>query len=937
VQPGTLQNYFRRGNGGGSTLLDLQWAKGIIAAVLIGSVAVVFWQQILGFAVFIGESDRLNSYLNIRLAEYDALKEYGRVPTWNANMFGGFSLAGLHWMNPGTDPIAYILQLLPRNEVFRALGFISILLVLAACCTSFLYIRDVTGADGPALVGGLAYGFSVFSLHRSAQVDNAELTVVLIPLGLLALRRAQPANLMRPMIGLTLVMTALAFWGFLQEAAYAFLFFGCYALYRGFTLRRMSWNAAWAPIVVIAAACMVALVFSAPRLLNVQQEFLSLARTTELHYYDYSQILRFFHEGFYGRYFEEGHLLGHGMNLHEGLQLVSSTALVIFVCLGIIRPRSRSETIAAIAFFALFAATLPASDLIYGLARRFLPNLFLFSPSLNFFKVLFYGTWCLLIVLTLIRVEPYLRIGARLRRLTPIAPRPADTSFHLFTVIMALFAIVVYEGTYLVYRLFGRADFTHTRLSILVLLPLCTLFAVYLAELKDLPIHSRARDILGRRLPILMVVLAGGIAYLINGPLLDSIISRNAVKIILLHNAIMPTVLLRVCLTAFLLCGLMVAVIFAKAKTFSIQSAACILVGVFVLVETLTYAHFKVNGPQTWTYPVPFRMFNYFNVPPSVMQPPGDAKLTEFHQSFDIENSRIAVFSDDCAFPGTKIPHVAGFWNARTIGGYGTGVSKRLAMLPWPKGVQTLRTIDFTSTRSLDASVFSLLAFLNVRYFLVLTPDVYFNVATRDLPAHCDKQDFAIGNKIYPLQKRDIAGISFRYLENPVKPLPRHFLVGQVIGSQEPPIPLATLPKSPTNSGIRLFERQTNDLTHTSFAERCFAGMRQFDASGDLSVSYRGDVIDVRVTPSAQERFLVLSESYNPQWRVYAGDTRTETIPTNLVMNGVLIPAGLDRVSLRFEPFSSQRWAQILILIALFGFLILTVTLWRAQDRWKPA
>lgn len=75
MQRGTLQNYFSRGNGGGSTLLDLHWGKAIIAVLLIGSVAAVFWQQILGFAVFIGESDRLNSYLNIRLAEYDALKE----------------------------------------------------------------------------------------------------------------------------------------------------------------------------------------------------------------------------------------------------------------------------------------------------------------------------------------------------------------------------------------------------------------------------------------------------------------------------------------------------------------------------------------------------------------------------------------------------------------------------------------------------------------------------------------------------------------------------------------------------------------------------------------------------------------------------------------------------------------------------------------------
>jgi hypothetical protein len=36
----------------------------VVLAVLIGGVAIVFWQQIVGAAVFIGESDRLNTYLN---------------------------------------------------------------------------------------------------------------------------------------------------------------------------------------------------------------------------------------------------------------------------------------------------------------------------------------------------------------------------------------------------------------------------------------------------------------------------------------------------------------------------------------------------------------------------------------------------------------------------------------------------------------------------------------------------------------------------------------------------------------------------------------------------------------------------------------------------------------------------------------------------------
>jgi hypothetical protein len=56
----------------------------------VGGVAFVFWQQPLGAAVFIGESDRLSSYLSMWLAEYDVLRTYLRVPAWNATMFAGF-------------------------------------------------------------------------------------------------------------------------------------------------------------------------------------------------------------------------------------------------------------------------------------------------------------------------------------------------------------------------------------------------------------------------------------------------------------------------------------------------------------------------------------------------------------------------------------------------------------------------------------------------------------------------------------------------------------------------------------------------------------------------------------------------------------------------------------------------------------------------------
>ena len=905
------------------------WPKAVMVLLLAAAVTVVFWQQIAGLAVFIGESDRLNSYLNIRLAEYDALKAFGRVPAWNSSMFGGFSMAALHWMNPGTDPIAPLLQVLPRSEVFIALGYVSIALVLAACVTAFFYILDVTGAWGPSGVGALAYGMSVFSLHRAAQVDNAELTVVLLPLGLLALRHVRSDRLLGPMIGLTALLTALAYWGFLQEVAYAYIFIGCYALYRAAVLKR-SGHSPWAPLAVMATAAIVALVFSAPRLITIQQEFLSLERSHDFQFYGYPQILRFFHEGIYGRYFEEGRLLHNSMNSHEGLQLVSSSAFILFVCLGIMRPRTWVELAGAIGFFALFAAILPSSSLLLWFVHLVIPNPLPLPLSQVAGKIEVAALFLLLLVFALRRVEPYLRIGAGLQRFLPKAPRPSDTSFHLYALVVILGVILVREGAYVVWRVFGRADFTHMRLSILAILPLCTLFAVYLAELKDLPIRDEARGGIGMRLAVIFAVAAGIVAYLINGPFL-ALVPRDLLHLHLLDsNQVMTSVVLAVLLTAGLLGGVAVAVLVARPATFDIRAAAMVMVGAFVIVEVLTYAHFKVGGPQTWTFPDPFRNFNYLNVIPSILRPPNSAKVTAFRKAMETDSYRMVIVNDAFRMRATNVPHFAEFWEGRTIGGYGTGVSRRLAILPWPKNTRSLRTIDFGSVRDLDELVFPLLAFLNVKYLLVLTPDIYFDVVTRGLSGEEDKSFVTIGGRNYPLQTTDVGGVPFHYIVNPVKPLPRQFMVHKVIGSEAPPAIADPMELAAPKKGIRIFADQVDDLTQSSFVEGRFVGATEtFDASGPLMVFYHGDVIDIRVAPSAQERFVVLTENYNSQWRVYAGDKRSATTPTNIVMNGVLIPPGLDHVILRFEPFSAQPLAKMVMGLAMLAFVAFVVMLWR--------
>ena len=872
-------------------------------------VAYIFWTQMSGSAVFIGESDRLNSYLNIRLAEYDALHAYGRVPTWNPSMFGGFSMAALHWMNPGKDPVPYLLQFFPRSEVFQVLGYLPIILVFTACATAYFYIRDITGEKLAASVGALGYGLSVFSLHRASQVDNAHLTVVLIPVAMLAIRRARPQVFLGPFVGLTTTLAILAYWGFLQEVAYAFIAFGVYALYRSAALNRKGRWHSFAPIAVFSSAAFIALLFAAPRLITIANNFSLLGRGDVLNNDDYGQIFRFFHEGIYGRYFEEAVSLGNEINLSEGLQLVSSSALSIFVFLNMTRPATWPQAVAATFFFAIFAGLLPTMGILYPRMGKDAPM----SPE--FINFLTYGVVCLGLMIMSLKFRGALQAAKS---------RPADTTYHMFALVFVLFLVVMPEGKDLMAELFLRIDFTHSRVSILAVLPLCTLFSVFLVELS-----SCARRCASTASPTTAIGLAvaitvtGGIAYWLQSASFKEWAPGTATPLLLLNRPALPTTAISTLVIAGLISCLIVASLLFVRVWPSVGLLASLAVGTFVVIQTVGYADLKVAGPQTWTYPVPFRMFNYFNAPKFALRPPDESQLAEFRKAFDVDDFRMVVLSDDPKFLGIRISHLTAFWGARTIGGYGAGVDKRLVSLPWSKNVQTLRTIDFRTFRDLTPAMFPLLAFLNVKYLIILTPAVYFNVPT-DAKA-TGPQDLRIGGKPYPLQTANIGGVTFSYVENPVKVLPRQFMVAQIAGVAAWPKPLSPLPMPHGNSKLRILEGQTDNLTRTSFVEGLSVGkIEQFDTSGPLSVAYRGDVITIDVEPSEKRRFVVLNQTYHPAWRVFAGGATYDAYPTNLVMTGILIGPKIGHVELKFVPFSTRWRAAALMFSALccFGLFV---------------
>jgi hypothetical protein len=388
-------------------------------------------------------------------------------------------------------------------------------------------------------------------------------------------------------------------------------------------------------------------------------------------------------------------------------------------------------------------------------------------------------------------------------------------------------------------------------------------------------------------------------------------------------------------LTAVILVAVLAAVFRPPSPAFDGRIAAMIVVATFALVETVTYAHFKVNGPQNWTYPVPFGSLSYMDVPPSMMRPPGQDKLKAFADKVEVENFRSILVSERSFYAGVLTPHISQFWRARMVGGYGTGTPERLADLPWPEGVSTLRTIDLRWGVAINPYLLSL---LNVKYLVFVTPDLYFNAASKD----ANQLTGTLRAAGIPTQVANIDGISFGLIANPATPLPRHFLVENVTGVSETPRlegdalearpQLAT--ESQNSAASPPLREQVNRLASHSLVED-FRGTDVFDASGPLDVTYRGDIIDVRVTPSNRERFLVLNERYHPNWRARAQAEDIPTSPANIVMMGIRIPTNLDRIQLRFEPFSSTRAAYVMMMLAILIFIAAIGALWLESGRMR--
>jgi hypothetical protein len=303
------------------------------------------------------------------------------------------------------------------------------------------------------------------------------------------------------------------------------------------------------------------------------------------------------------------------------------------------------------------------------------------------------------------------------------------------------------------------------------------------------------------------------------------------------------------------------------------------LVGLLIAVQAIAHADARFNGEEIRSGETPFAGNNLLFAAPGDFQRPSDGARERLARRLERDDFRTAVVCEPHRFGAFCAPHVSHFWDMRLVDGYSTGVPARLAMLPWPAGVLSLRALTFPS---LNALPWDLLALLNVKYGLVARSDWYANRLDGDR---------AVGK--------------VEIVTNPRPVVPRAFFARTVTPVQGLPEALRALTQARPSGRLR-------DVMTDSVVEN-YDGPMALTDGGALRVNWTSDRIEIHVTPAAQPRFLVLNELYHPDWIAEVGDRAVTVYPTNVVMRGVLVPGGAEHIRFTFRPFARP------VTMAVFG------------------
>lgn len=467
--------------------------------------------------------------------------------------------------------------------------------------------------------------------------------------------------------------------------------------------------------------------------------------------------------------------------------------------------------------------------------------------------------------------------------------RRHDISFF-FWILVFMFAVFLFEPVLmLVYHIFLKVDFIHSRILIAGLLPITLIVSLLLADLAP----SQSEET--KKKNLLVVGLCGlGLAILIlSGIEAAAGLARGA-----WHAQIDPPLYVdRAAITRIALSTAVaiIMILLLKRRALSPIKAQTIFVALCLAIagQTLRAADFQINGLHTRTGAIPFNKGNFYSGPRDELHIPAPALVNKLHALLQRDEYRSVMICDNRVAGGFCAAHIGEFWQLRLADGYyGMGVPKRIAALPWKTDLG-MREVHFVSETILP---WQLLGFLNVKYAVIADDALYRNV----LP---------------PGEWPSMARHRPEVIVNPAKVVPRAFFAARV-----EPVDTARSAASKIFTGTTVA-----DVTRTSYAE----GLKvteTFDTTGQIKVvAGGGDRLALTFDKSVKPRFLVLNELFYPGWTAQVDGAEAPIYPTNAVMRGVILPPGATKATFHYAPFVKTTAAKLLyalgLLLAVIGVL----------------
>jgi hypothetical protein len=684
-----------------------------------------------------------------------------------------------------------------------------------------------------------------------------------MPVLMVLVRTTRRETAVRAFLLTTILWAFLIGYTILQEIAYIAMLFGTYALYR--TVRvRDPW-----PVLVAGLAFVCGVTIASPRVLTVATDIPDVARTTVNFQTAPVETLRYWGDGLLGRTADENEAVrGATLNMHEGVQLLTSAMGAWAVLMAGLLARSRLARFWGVGLALVLSIALSlwwrpfydAPGRLPIVSREFqvvLMNLVLIAVPL---WVL--GWW-------LVRQADGARTSpgaAATSDETPAATQ--DAPFFLAFAALGMAAIVLPEARTVLYYGFLRMDFQHARISTAMTLPLAAMVTILLSRFLPSGLSPKAIRwlvaglVAGLLLWLAREMAAGAVVWQM-GEVLEPLRPRRLLTVETVRVA-----------TSLLVLLVALGVLVGRARPTLLACAGGVLAA-WMALETLTAAEFRLNGPHTREQKVPFESLNYMQAPPGRLRVPTDAERAAVRERLEADEYRVVLQQEPNQFPALIEPHLAAFWDLRLVEGYSTGLPRRFTLLPWNETIVTPHHLDISTRHPIP---WHLLAALNVKYVVAVDQSLWSNPAP--------------GGSIPPVDAQRL-----RVQENPYPVAPRTFFAARVSPAGETPRLAGDSGERPPPGDPPIEDPRAHSVVEGFGAEQTFS------TAGTLDATYDGDVIRVRLDAAAEDRFLVLNERYYPGWRATVDGRPAEIYPTNVLMRGVLVPAGATAVELRYVPF----------------------------------